>query len=101
MKKTDMLNESEVKLLRILAGGKYLNGILTKERSSELGQMLGCPPNSVRLKIRRMEDMGVISGYVPVLSEDGIRILEALETAYGLVKDGKTTESEPLSRLME
>lgn len=81
-----MITEDNLRTLKELLTGKYLTGGISEENSKQLGQALGVSKKATYYTLRKLEEMGIIVGYIPLLSEEGKRILDALELMYGLKK---------------
>jgi len=97
--KGPILTESNIKFLRALMGGKYLKGTVGNERQRELVAEIGSvEPSTV---LRKLERMGIVAGYVPVLSEEGAKVLRAMEAMYGMSKSGQVDHERPLTELVE
>jgi hypothetical protein len=94
-----MVTENNIKVLKELMTGKYLRYSMSGPERSAFKDKTGI--SSVDLSVRKLESMGVIIGYAPVLSEDGVRLIRALEVVYDLSKDGKMDPRDPLDVLME
>jgi len=86
-----IVTDHNLRVLKELKSGKYLSARITDENGKQLSEALGVsgrsiPRRGVYSMIRKLEDMGIIVGYIPLLSEEGRRIVDALELMYGLKK---------------
>ena len=86
-----IVTDHNLRVLKELKSGKYLSARITDENGKQLSEALGVsgrsiPRRGVYSMIRKLEDMGIIVGYIPLLSEEGRKIIDALELMYGLKK---------------
>lgn len=81
-----MVTEHNLRILKEVLSGKYISAGITREKGEQLGQLLNASGKTVSTVLRKLEDMGIIVGYIPLLSEEGRRIVDALELMYGLKK---------------
>lgn len=86
------LTEPNVKVLKRLMTGKYLQSSISQKTAAQLAKETGVlDPYSV---VSKCQDLGIIIGYVPVLSEEGHRIVAALELMYNMNDKGPTSEED-------
>ena len=81
-----IVTDLNVRVLRELMTGRYLKGAISDEKGEQLQKVLGVGPGATSITLRKLEDMGIVVGYIPLLSEEGKRIIDALELMYGLRK---------------
>jgi DNA-binding Lrp family transcriptional regulator len=81
-----MVTEQNLRILKELLSGQYLTGVITRDKNAQLGVALNSSGKTVSAVLRKLEGMGIIVGYIPLLSEEGRRIIDALELMYGLKK---------------
>lgn len=79
-----IVTDHNVRVLKELMTGRYLKGAISDEKGDQLGEVLGVGPGATCITLRKLEDMGIVIGYIPLLSEEGKRIIDALELMYGL-----------------
>jgi len=82
-----IVTDQNLRVLRELMTGRYLKGGVSEEKGEQLGKVLGVNDRATYDTLRKLEKMGVVIGYIPLLSEEGRRIVDALELMYGLRKD--------------
>lgn len=68
------LTEQDVKFLGLLMEGKYLKGSVTVQKRDEMKTQGVAQPWH---HMKKLVEMGVILGFVPILSEDGQKALDA------------------------
>lgn len=85
--KGKVLTEANLKFVKLLSRGKYLKGSFSSESREKLAKLGFSDPNG---HCSKLEEMGIIVGYVPVFSEEGKRILAGAEAMYGLQSKDKT-----------
>lgn len=83
--KTGNVTENNVKLLKALLTGKYMAFSMRMEKRTRFEKDTGMsdPANPVR----KLEKMGIIVGYIPVLSEEGGRLVRTLDAFFS--RNGK------------
>jgi len=81
-----MVTEHNLRILKEMLSGKYISAGITREKGEQLGQVLNASGLTVSAVLRKLENMGIVVGYIPLLSEEGRRIVDALELMYGLKK---------------
>ena len=81
-----IVTERNVLVLKELSTGRYLKGSISDEMHRQLAKVLGVGPGAAAIALRKLEKMGIVVGYIPLLSEEGKRIIDALELMYGLRK---------------
>ena len=88
------MNRRQYDSVRLLLTGKYLQFSANEENLEEL-QRDGGLSNPYKL-IRKLERDGVIVGYVPVLSEKGKKMMDALKLIHDESDDGMASDIEDL-----
>ena len=82
-----VVTSHNLRVLKELMSGKYLSGGITDEKGRQLSQALGVSTGTkAHNTLRKLEDMGIVVGYIPLLSEEGRKIIDAMELMYGLKK---------------
>ena len=76
-----MMTEANYKILRALLTGKYLRASITNETRDQLEKDTGY--GNFSPSIKRLEEMGIVIGYIPIISEKGRKLLEAMRLVYG------------------
>ena len=90
-----MLTEANYKILKCLLSGKFLRASVTDEKRGEIEKETGY--GNVDVTIRKLEEMGFVSGYVPILTEKGAKMLEYAK----LLFEATGEESDGLEQLMD
>jgi len=80
------VTEQNLCILKEVLSGRYISAGISREKGEQLGQVLNSSGKTVSTVLRKLEDMGIIVGYIPLLSEEGRKIIDALELMYGLKK---------------
>lgn len=102
--KSRTVTDENAKLLKELMTGKYLQLSISDVKRAELAQALGLPGkyagSSIYSQAKKLEEMGVIVGFIPVVSEEGGRLLRAIE-AFRAMNGKKPGENkEPLTEAL-
>ncbi len=66
--------------LKKLLAGKFLRASLSEAQRTELVKETGF--GNIDSTIKKLEAMGLVSGYIPVLTEKGRKLMDALATIY-------------------
>lgn len=75
-----MLTKCNYAILKALLTGKYLQGSLSNVKRKQLTEDTGF--QNYDPTVKKLEAMGIIIGYVPVLSEKGRKLLDAMRLVY-------------------
>jgi DNA-binding Lrp family transcriptional regulator len=76
------ITELDIAILRELQTGKILQASISDLKVAEMkAKGLGTAPSA---QVRKLEDMGIIIGYVPVVSEEGHKAIAAMEAVFAL-----------------
>lgn len=77
----NMLTPANYVILQAMLTGKYLRASITNEKRDQLEKDVGFGNFDPTMK--KLEEMGVVIGYAPILSEKGKKLLEAMKLIYG------------------
>jgi len=66
--------------LKKLLTGKYLQASVNAEKRKALEQETGY--GNVDSTVKKLEAMGIVQGYAPILTEKGRKLMDALATIY-------------------
>lgn len=76
-----MLTRANYAILQAMLTGKYLRASITNKNLDQLEKDVGFGNFAITMK--KLEEMGVVIGYAPILSEKGKKLLEAMKLIYG------------------
>jgi len=77
-----MLTRANYTILQAMLTGKYLRASITNKRLDQMEKDVGYGNFAITMK--KLEEMGVIVGYIPLISEKGKKLLEAMKLVYGM-----------------
>jgi DNA-binding Lrp family transcriptional regulator len=86
------LTETDVRVFKKLRSGTRIRARLAEKDRLAVAKEIGVSPSTVTKALRKLEEMGVISGYAPMLTEYGQKVMEGLETLYFTKPDDITVE---------
>jgi hypothetical protein len=78
-------------ILKALMTGKYLQASVSLQARDDLLDVVGRGTKSIDVTLRKVEELGLIAGYVPILSEKGKKLMDALAILY---EETPTTDGE-------
>jgi len=95
-----VVTEFNLRVLKELMTGRYLQGRMCCENHNRLRQALGVSDAATKATLRKLENMGIIVGYIPLLSEEGRRIVDAMRLMYSM-SEGMNDKSRTKESLID
>lgn len=86
------ITQGNVLVMDLLMSGDWLQASIPDEKMQEINEKYHISANLVYTTLSKMERMGYIVGYIPLVTEDGMRILDAMKQMYGLSKTRSLTD---------
>ena len=86
------ITENNLSIIDELLSGKYLQASFSKKKIEELQMNTGLNIATAYKTLEKLEKMGIIVGYIPIISEDGKRILDNFKRMYGMNKEDSLIE---------
>lgn len=83
-KRKASLTEGNIRIMDAIMSGDFLQASLSEQKRHELEKKLGVSDAAIYATLRKMQDMGYIVGYIPLVTEDGKRIMDAMKQMFGL-----------------
>ena len=87
-KGTVIVTRQNIALLDRLMTGKYLQRSIGAASRKEIYKKEDI--RDVDLALKKLEETGIIAGYIPVLSEEGERVISAMRTMYDVADNGSS-----------
>jgi len=81
------LTEGNIRIMDAIMTGDYLQASLSEEKRHMLEKKLGVSDAAIYATLRKMEEMKYIIGYIPLVTEDGKRIIDAMKHMFGLTNE--------------
>ena len=90
--------DANLQVLRALLSGKYLKFSMSMKSRKMFQVDTGLQNPDVHMK--KLEEMGIVKGYIPVLSEAGSKVLNTMEAFYASNGKKPGESKEPLVEVM-
>lgn len=86
------ITENNINIMDELLSGKYLQASFSAEGIKRLEEKTKLNIATAYTTLKKLEKMGIVVGYIPIISEDGKRILDNFKRMYGMAKEDSLIE---------
>lgn len=86
------ITENNLSIINELLSGKYMQPSFSAKGIAALEAKTGLSNTAVYKTLEKLEQMGIIVGYIPIISEDGKHILDTFKQLYGAGKEDSLIE---------
>jgi len=87
-----MITKNNILVLDQLLSGKYMQPSFSNAQIKKFKVDTGLSINSAYNTLKKLEEMGIVIGYIPIVTEDGRRMIETMKQMYKMSQEDSLVE---------